>query len=903
LGRKLTLISAPAGFGKTTLLSEWLIGRERPAAWLSLDEGDNDPARFLTYLIASLQQLALRRPTNPSREGAEGIEASIGDEAMRALQASQPLAPPIEAILISLINQIAAIPERIILVLDDYHVIEAYAVDQALNFLLDHLPLAMHLVIASRIDPSLPLSRLRARDQMTEIREADLRFSVDESRTFLDQVMGLNLSAENVAALDQRTEGWIVGLQLAALSMQGLETGDDIAKFVDRFTGSDRYIHDYLTDEVLRQRPGGTEEFLLQTSILNHLCGPLCDAVRSGPAETPRSSYDSSSLARQGSQAILESLEAANLFIIPLDNERRWYRYHHLFADLLRQRLQRRQPDVVADLHRRASVWYEQHDLEIEAFNHAAAAHDVERAVRLIEGKGVALTLRGGLAPVLNWLKSLPAAEMDRKPGLWIMYGSALMIGGQRTGVEEKLQAAEAALRHLQHGAEPVSTAPTAGAETGFEDLDEHTRDLIGRIATIRATMALDRNQEEVIVQYGRALQYLHPDNLASRTTTTWMLGIAHNRQGDRAAARQGFSEAISICEASGNIFLNILASTGLGQLQEGSNQLHEAADTYQRILQMVGDPPHPAGCEAHLGLARIHYEWNDMEAAQQHGQQSAGLARQIDSVDSFAGSAVFLSRLGLTQGDLAGATAHLAEAERFVRQHDFVYQLPDVAAARVGLLLQQGDLAAAAELAAEYELPVSQARVYLGQGDPSAALAVLGPFRQRAEEKGWQDDVLKVAVLQALAHQAAGDMERAVQNLGDALALAEPGGFIRTFVDEGAPMANMISEAADRGVRPAYARKLLAAFGIDQQPEQPRGPASQVESQAQFVQPLIEPLSPRELEVLQLIAQGLTNREIGEKLYLALNTIKAHNANIFGKLDVHRRTEAVARARELGLL
>ncbi|MEJ2738137.1 MAG: LuxR family transcriptional regulator, partial [Anaerolineae bacterium] len=668
--------------------------------------------------------------------------------------------------------------------IDTQPVDASISVDMALTFLLEHLPPQMHLVIASRIDPALPLSRLRAGGQMTEIREADLRFSADESNEFLGKVMGLNLSAENVAALEARIEGWIAGLQLAALSMRGLQEGSDIADFIDRFTSSDRYIHDYLTDEVLRQQPQGTRDFLMQTSILDRLSGPLCDAVTK----------------RKDSQAILEALEAANLFIVPLDNERCWYRYHALFCDLLRQRLYQStassagdEGQGVAEYHIRASEWYENNGLEIDAFHHAAAANDIERAARLMEGDWMPLPFRGAVRPVLNWLKSLPATVLDARPLLWVTYASTLLGAGQRTGVEQKLQAAETAL--------------AASAALGVE-LDDKTRDLVGRIAAVRATLAISQHQvETIIAQSHRALEYLHPDNLAFRTSTTWKLGYAYHLQGDHAAASRAYTEAMSIGQASGNILFTVSAMLGLGSLQETANQLYLAAESYRRALHLFGDQPLPAlACEAHLGLARIFYEWNDLDAAQQHRQQSVQLVRQTEGNDTFATCEVFLARLKLAEGDVAGAADVLAQADQFVRQHNLVNRMPEVAAAQVRTmlwqgpqlqqkpLLHQGNLAAAADLAETHELPISQARVHLAQGDTSAALAALGPLCQQMEAKGLANERLKVMVLQAVAHYAAalqadGEKEEAVQFLGDTLALAEPGGFIRLFVDEGMPM------------------------------------------------------------------------------------------------------------------
>jgi LuxR family transcriptional regulator, maltose regulon positive regulatory protein len=868
-GRKLTLISAPAGFGKTTLVSEWVADCERgdPGvrfAWLSLDERDNDPTRFLTYLVAALQS----------------IEANVGAGVPGVLQAPQP--PPMETILTALLNEIAAIPDSFVLVLDDYHVLDAKPVDAstsvagALAFLLEHLPPRMHLVIATREDPHLPLARLRARGQLMELRAADLRFTPVEAAEFLNQVMGLHLSAEDITALETRTEGWIAGLQLAAISMRGHQ---DVTSFIKAFTGSHHFVLDYLIEEVLGQQPERVQTFLLQTSILDRMCGPLCDAVvLTAPAS---------------GQATLEYLEHANLFVVPLDNERRWYRYHHLFAELLRQRLHQTLASSAGDegrsgaeLHSRASQWYEDHGLQIEAFRHAAAAHDIERAERLIRGGGIPLHSLAAVTAIIDWLDSLPKTALDARPWLWVRSGTSMLMAGQTIGVEEKLQAAEAALA-------------TAGAgATQNADPDDKARDLMGQIASVRATLAILRYEPEAaIIQSRRAVEYLHPDNLPARTRAIWTLGFAYQLQGDRAAARQVYGEAMAIRQTSGNVYFTILPTTGLGQIQESDNQLHEAAESYRRSLQLFGDREPPNASEEFLGLARISYEWNDLDTAEQFGRQSVELARQYDrAVDRCIISEVFLARLRLARGDVGGAAAILAQAQQSALQRNFNLRLPEIAAVQVSTLLRQGQVAAAAQLARQYELPLSQARVLIAQNDPSAALAVLEPYRQQMEARGWEDERLKVMVLQAVAHRLGGSKDQAAQVLGDALAVAEPGGFIRLFVDEGLPMARLLSEAADQGIMPDYVKKLLAAFGVE---EQKHG----AESAPSPGQPPIEPLSQRELEVLQLIAQGLSNRQIGERLFLALDTVKGHNRRIFEKLQAQSRTEAIAHARELGLL
>jgi LuxR family maltose regulon positive regulatory protein len=578
----------------------------------------------------------------------------------------------------------------------------------------------------------------------------------------------------------------------------------------------------------------------------------------------------------------LQYLEHTNLYLVPLDNDRRWYRYHHLFADLIRQRLStasqtKNQECRVDELHKRASEWFEANGLEIDAFQHAAAANDFERAERLIEGRGMPLHFRGAVAPVLNWLSSLPPPVLDAWPSLWTSYASTLLVTGQISRVEPALQAAEAALE----GAEP----------------NEKNRDIVGRIAAIRSTTAATQNKiETIIAESNRALEYLHPNNLAFRTSTIWKLGYAYYLQGNRVAARQAYSEVISIGNATKNVVFTLMARIGLGNLQEAENHLDLAEQEYQRVLQSFEDQPLPFASEAHLGLARVFYEWNDLENSQQHAEQGIELALQVENTDRVVACKVFLARLRLAHGDAAGAAEILTTAAQFAHQHNFMYRMTEVAAAQVVTLLHQGNLAAAAELVKKHDLPISKARVHLADRDASKALAVLEPLREQTETKGWEDERLRVMVLQAIAQHAELDSEKALKLLGDALSLAHPGGFIRIFVDEGKPMRRLLSEAAAHGVMPAYVSKLLHAFEAE---EQKRA----VNSLPPRVQPLVEPLSERELEVLRLIAQGLSNREISEKLFLALITVKGHNQRIFGKLQVQRRTQAVARARELGLL
>jgi LuxR family maltose regulon positive regulatory protein len=742
---------------------------------------------------------------------------------------------------------------------------------------------------------------LRAQGQLTEVRVTDLRFTHSEAAEFLNRVMGLNLSAEDIVALETRTEGWIAGLQLAALALQGtisMQGHQDATNFIESFTGSHHFVLDYLVEEVLHQQPESVQTFLLRTSILDRLCGPLCDAVCSvGTASSSKGTAVLRTSAASGQQT-LEYLERANLFIIPLDNERRWYRYHHLFAGFLRQRLQSATASPgyegrgVTEYHIRASQWYEDNGLGLEAFHHAAAANDIERAERLIGSEGMPLHFRGTVMAILDWLLSLPKTVLDAQPSLWVKSATLSLVAGQTTGVEERLNAAEAALQARRQGGKPAAIA------------DDKIRNLIGVIAAARATLALTRYQPEtMIAQSHRALEYLPPDNLTFRFTANWTLANAYLLQGDRAAAGRVYPKAISISQASGDIWSTTLATAGLAQVQELENQLYQAATTYRRVLQLCGEHPQPNVGEVHLGLARILYEWNALDGAQQHGQQGLQLTRQYDRVvDRFIICEVFLARLKLAQGDVAGAAAMLAETDQSVRQHNFVHRIPEVSAVQVLTLLRQGNLAAAAHLAEKHELPLSQARVHLAQADPSAALAVLELLRQQMEAKGWQDELLKVMVLQTVALQAHGEKDKAVQLLADALALAEPGGFIRTFIDEGPPMARLLSEAAAQGIMPNYTGKLLAAFEAEAQKRKDESCLSP-DSLPPGVRPLIEPLTPREREVLQLIAAGRSNPEIAEQLVIAVTTVKTHVKNIYGKLQVTNRFQAATRAQDLNLL
>ncbi|MCM3747040.1 LuxR C-terminal-related transcriptional regulator [Paenibacillus pasadenensis] len=690
LNGKLSLVHGHAGSGKTTLVCEWLHGSGLAAAWLSLDEQDREPSRFILYLCAALRKAGV----------------SLEPEFMRALQSgSYPAAEPV---LTELLHKLEAETKPLVLVLDDYHLCAADATDSALQFLLEQLPQLLHIVLISRELPRFPLARLRASNALNEIGAAELSFSAAESALFLRESMGVTgLSKADAELLGKRTEGWIAALQLAAISLRRTE---NVSGFVASYTGSHGFIADYFLEEVLRRQPQHIQSFLLRTSILERMCGPLCAAVAAGASET---------LDAASGGALLSELELAQLFVVPLDGERRWYRYHHLFREMLLQRLPLHDERTAAELHLRASDWHEQNGFPAEAFRHAVSAGDIGRAARLAEGGGMPLQFRGGLDPVLGWLRKLPAAELELRPQLRVLYASALLMTGELSSVEPLLKAAESAFE---------------GGEK-----EERALDWIGHIASIRAVLAVTRHDAAAILEQSqKALQLLRPDNVPVRTSAQWSLGYAYQLQGNQALAEKAYAEALSGSRKIGHTVIFMMSMLGLGQLQEADLRFYEASETYREVIGLAGKPPLPAACEAYLGLARIHAARGEPDLARPLAMQSLQLARQ----------------------------------------------------------LEQTDRALAAE-----QLLVK------------------------------------------------------------------------------------LEQTGKRGVD----RNVIAAATV------PDSGANRF--------PLVEPLSERELEVLRLVAQGRSNREIADLLFIALATVKGHNRIIFDKLQVKRRTEAVARARALGLL
>src|SRR6266566_3245604 len=623
LHRKLTLIAAPAGFGKTTLVSEWVEGIDRPTAWLSLDEGENDPTRFLAYLVTALQTIA----------------ATLGEGVLGVLQSSQP--PPPEAILTALLNEITTLPDQFVLVLDDYHVLDAKPVDLALTFLVEHLPPQMHLVIATREDPLLPLARLRARGELT-----DLRFTPSEAAEFLNSVMGLNLSPGNIAALEDRTEGWIAGLQLAALSMRGRE---DIPEFIRAFTGDHRYILDYLVEEVLTRQPAPVRSFLLQTAILDRLSGSLCDAVTGQEKGNVR----------------LEALEHGNFFVVPLDDTRHWYRYHHLFAEVLSAHLLAEQPDQVSTLHRRASAWYEQHGSATDAIRHALEACDFARAAGLVELAVPAVRRSRQEARVLGWLKALPDELLQARPVLSVHYAGALLLHGELEGVEARLRDAE---QWLDTTTDMGELALASSAEMVVVDEAEFRR-LPGAIAVYRAARAQALGDVANTMKYARrALDLVPEDDHLGRGSAAGFLGLAYWTSGDLEAAHRSYAECMVLVQRAGHISDAIGCSIALADIRISQGRLREAMSTYKRGLQLATEQSAillRGAADMHVGMSELHRERDDLHAATQHLLRSKELGEHTGLPQNRYRWCVAMARILATQGDLDGALELLYEAER----------------------------------------------------------------------------------------------------------------------------------------------------------------------------------------------------------------------------------------------
>jgi LuxR family transcriptional regulator, maltose regulon positive regulatory protein len=882
----LTVVCAPAGFGKTALLADWARRGARPVAWLSLDTGDNDPARFWRHVAAALG----------------GVREGVGQRLGPLLGPPSPRS--FEAVVTTLVNELSAAPGELVLVLDDYHLIDSQAVHQSVVFLLEHLPAGLRLVVVSRADPPLPLARLRARGQLAEVRAADLRFTLEEAAALFREAAGPGLPADAVAALVARSEGWVAGLQLAALSLRGRA---DVAGFVEAFSGSHRYVLDYLAEEVLDRQPEQVRAFLLETSVLDRLCGALCDAVTG----------------RSGGQRLLEAIERANLFLTPLDDVRGWWRYHQLFADLLRVRLAEEQPERLPVLHRAAAAWGERHGLVDDPIGHALAAGDGDWAARMVERHIGKMPAGGETATVTRWLAALPAGLVQNRPRLCVAQAYQAVMTGRAGALERWLDAADRALSASSAG-EPAQEEARPGREDWTAGLPGE--DVPGMVAVLRADLARLRGDAGRTIQHARQVLTRVPAvDRFTRFFAEWNLARADWLQGDLGEAERALVNLAGTVRATGEYRLTMVICWDLGRVQCAQGRLGAALATCRQALTIgaeAGNPSLPVLGIAQLGVAAVLYERDELTAALEKATEGMNGVWQLAGTRLEAEGLVVLARVRQALGDQAGALAAAAEAEQAGPSPDVVDLFNPAPAARARLLLAQGQLAQAAAWAAARGLdagdPLSYprerehlllARLLLAQGEPKRARQLLDRLQGAAAAQQRTGSLIELGALRARARAACGDQPGALAALAGALTLAWPEGYARVFADEGAPLAALLDQliAARRrgaalapGVPWDYLGRLRAAFqpgDARPAPPLPRPTAPVV------VAGLAEPLTDRELEVLGLLAAGMANQQIATELVVAVETAKKHVSHILGKLGAANRTQAVARARELGLL
>ena len=874
LARGRGLVCAPAGFGKTSLLADWARSDGRPVAWLGLDAGDNDPARFWRYVVAALDRVQ------------PGIAGRLGP------LLGPPTPRSFGGLVTALINELAARPGDggVVLVLDDYHLIDSGPVHESVAFLLENLPPGLHLVVSSRADPPLPLARLRARGQLAELRAAELRFTTGEGAALLG-VAGPGLPEAAVAALTVRTEGWAAGLKLAALSLRGQA---DPAGFVAAFSGSHRFVLDYLADEVLDGQTGPVRAFLLETSVLERLSGELCDAVTG----------------RAGSQALLQDIERAGLFLVPLDEVRGWWRYHHLFADLLRARLEQEQPGRVQELHRAAAAWSDEHALGDDAVRHAQAAGDTAWAARLVERYVDALLGRSEGATLHRWLSALPAESVRARPRLCLAQAISAVVGRQVEVVEGLLDDAERAFAVT--GDEPYE--PSAGRAVSV------LANVPAGIAFLHANLARLRGDAALATDYNRQiLAQLGDEDSVMRSYVRWNLAGADWLHGRLGPAERDLTEVLAERRVAGEGFLAIRVCYDLGQVQRAQGNLDAALATYQQALDIAGEdsqPPHLG--MAHVGLAEVLYERDELAAALDHATRGVTLCRQLALTPPLATGLAVVARIRQAHGEAAAALEAMGEAGQAGLSPQVVDLFSPVPSQRARLLLAQGHVAAAAQWTTAAGLSPDDepdyprepaylvlARVLLAQNNPGLALTLLQRLLATAASQGRTGSVIEIRALLALALAAKGDESAAVDAIAEAVTLACPQGYVRVFADEGTPMRALLARlsaapkdqpAPARGIDPGYLAALLRACGPpDVVPPQGRAAAAPPG--------LAEPLTGRELEVLRLLAAGSSNQRIARDLFVAPDTVKKHVTHVLGKLGAANRTEAAARARQLGLI
>jgi len=873
---RLVLVAAPAGFGKTTLLAQWLAAEkpQRRVAWLALDPGDADLRLFLTHLVAAIQT----------------AEPEAGVDALALLEAGGTT--PADAVLVSLINDLDVLAGPTVVALDDYHVIDGAAVHEAVTFLLDNLPPQVTLAMATRADPPLPLARLRARGELVEVRAADLRFTTGEAEVFLNEVMGLQLEPVLVAALEARTEGWAAGLQLAALSARshaGAGGGSgDVAGFVEAFSGSHRFVLDYLVEEVLDRHRDEVRAFLLDTSVLDQLTGGLCDALTG----------------RSDGQPMLEALERENLFVVPLDDERRWYRYHHLFADALRARLAARHGGRAGELHASASRWLAGNGLLADAVRHAIASGEHEHTADLVELTLADLRRRRQDRTLRDWLAALPDDVVRRRPLLAACAGWSRLSEGDFDGVESWLDAAEAGL-----GTTPPSAIPAGGSPAeAARDREGEVRSLPAMIAVYRASVAQARGDVDGTVSHARrALALAGPEDHFPRGAAAGFVGLAAWAAGDLGTAVDTFTDAVASLHAAGMVADELGATVVMANMWLARGRPIEARRLYERALAAAESYPGPVLSttgDLHVGLADVLREQGDLDAAAEHLEIARELGDRASLPENRHRWYTATAALLQAEGDLAGAIEILDQAEpRFLPGY-----FPDVrpiAATRARVRIVQGRLDDARAWArdrgiaptdppaylAEYD-QLTLARLLVAEGDTREALDLLGRVLDAARAAGRDGSLVEAGMMRALAHHANGDADSAAAGLAAALASGVPAGYCRLFLDEGPPMTELLGQVARAAVHDirTHAEHLLAAAQRTSA-RAPAGPASG------------EGLSERELEVLRLLATDLTGPEISGRLFMSVNTFRTHTRHLFTKLDVNTRRAAVTRAGELGLL
>ena len=854
-----TLVSAPAGYGKTTLVSCWLREAGTPCAWLSLEDSDNDPVRFLQYLLTALQT----------------IVPAIRLDLLDMVEEIQPAS--FQAIIKILINEIAKQNDRFVLVMDDFHLIQDQLILDIVAFMLDHIPTQqMHLMLITRTDPPLPLSRLRVRNQMVEIRADQLRFSRGEVTDFVNGVMGFNLSPEDIAAMDVRTEGWIAGLQLAVLSMQGCK---DVPGFISEFSGSHHLIVDYLAEEVLKRQDEQTRSFLLQTSILSRMCASLCDSlvdVRS--AEHPLDG-----------QSVLECLQNKNLFIIPLDEERRWYRYHRLFADALNRRLEYQYPELLPRLYRRASEWYEKNGLFGEAIQYALGAGDQERVAQLVEQNGCYLLMSGEVLTLLKWLETI-AQYFSAHPWLVIQKGWALSIAGRMEQAEKVFQNAERLVSALE---------PTPDVKT-----------MVGTISAGRAYWAdIQGNIPEAARLAQQAMDLLpdtDPMSCSMRSVATGTFAKTKWMIGDFQQARQIYDQAVEICQETNNAEMLINTNTDIAVILMEQGRLRQAERLFLETLKTTIRPDGqrlPLSAGIYSGLSKVYYEWNQLEQAEYYAHQCLEVSQQWGNIEQQAIGIIMSAKLEQANGSQEKAQLLMRTADQLNRDNRlYLWNSIWIEAAldrfwlllgsleRVSQRIKISDINPVDEIAYLHEAKyLTLLRWLLACEDYESALGLAERMLQKAQKDHRILQVVELLVLESLAYQGKKETAVAVTILAKSVALAQPEGYKRVFLDQGELVLKMLHLVKSNQDATGYARELVEAFS----PVSATAPVP--------IQLLIEPLSGREIEVLKLIEAGLSNQEIASRLFISITTVKKHISNIYAKLDVKTRTQAVARGKELG--